>query len=50
MIDLMAAGIVDIIVVSLDSAAAVAFQAADLVKSGIATRVAAFTDPEWSRP
>jgi len=35
----------DIIVISLDSGGAGALQAADLVKSGIATRVAVFTDP-----
>ena len=35
----------DIIVVSLDSAGAGALEAADLVQSGIATRVAVFTDP-----
>lgn len=35
----------DIIVISLDSAGAGALEAADLVKSGIATRVAVFTDP-----
>ena len=35
----------DIIVVSLDSAAAGALEVADLVQSGIATRVAVFTDP-----
>jgi uncharacterized SAM-binding protein YcdF (DUF218 family) len=35
----------DIIVVSLDSAGAGALEAADLVHSGIATRVAVFTDP-----
>jgi uncharacterized SAM-binding protein YcdF (DUF218 family) len=35
----------DIIVVSLDSGGAGALQAADLVQSGIATRVAVFTDP-----
>jgi hypothetical protein len=36
---------VDIIVVSLDSGAAGALEAADLVQSGVATRVAVFTDP-----
>jgi hypothetical protein len=35
----------DIIVVSLDSGAAGALEAADLVQSGIATRVAVFSDP-----
>ena len=35
----------DIIVISLDSAGAGALQAADLVQSGIATRVAVFTVP-----
>src|SRR5260370_34281159 len=35
----------DIIVVSLDSGGAGALEAADLVPSGIATRVAVFTDP-----
>jgi hypothetical protein len=35
----------DIIIVSLDSGGAGALQAADLVQSGIATRVAVFTDP-----
>jgi hypothetical protein len=35
----------DIIVISLDSAGAGALEAADLVQSGIATRVAVFTDP-----
>jgi len=35
----------DIIVVSLDSSGAGALEAADLVQSGIATRVAVFTDP-----
>ena len=35
----------DVIVVSLDSGGAGALEAADLVKRGIATRVAAFTDP-----
>lgn len=35
----------DVIVVSLDSGGAGALQAADLVHSGIATRVAVFTDP-----
>jgi hypothetical protein len=35
----------DIIVVSLDSDGAGALEAADLVQSGIATRVAVFTDP-----
>jgi hypothetical protein len=34
----------DIVVVSLDSAGAGALEAADLVKSGVATRVAVFTD------
>jgi len=36
----------DLIVVSLDSAGAGALEAADLVQSGIATRVAVFTDPQ----
>jgi uncharacterized SAM-binding protein YcdF (DUF218 family) len=35
----------DVIVVSLDSGGAGALEAADLVRSGIATRVAVFTDP-----
>jgi hypothetical protein len=35
----------DIIVVSLDSEGAGALEAADLVQSGVATRVAVFTDP-----
>jgi hypothetical protein len=35
----------DIIVISADSEGAGALEAADLVKSGIATRVAVFTDP-----
>src|SRR5262245_18898335 len=35
----------DIIVVSLDSGGAAALEAADLVQSGVATRVAVFTDP-----
>jgi hypothetical protein len=35
----------DVIVVSLDSGGAGALEAADLVKRGIATRVAVFTDP-----
>src|SRR5882757_3529464 len=35
----------DIIVVSLDSGGAGALEVADLVQSGIATRVAVFTDP-----
>jgi hypothetical protein len=35
----------DIIVVALDSGGAGALEAADLVQSGIATRVAVFTDP-----
>jgi len=35
----------DIIVVSIDSGGAGALEAADLVQSGIATRVAVFTDP-----
>src|SRR6516164_10944168 len=35
----------DIIVVSLDSGGSGALEAADLVQSGIATRVAVFTDP-----
>jgi hypothetical protein len=35
----------DIIVISLDSGGAGALEAADLVKSGVATRVAVFTDP-----
>lgn len=38
-------GPADMIVVSLDSAGAGTLEAADLVKSGIATRVAVFTDP-----
>ena len=38
-------GVADIIVISLDSGGAGALEAADLVKSGIATRVAVFTDP-----
>jgi hypothetical protein len=38
-------GFADIIVISLDSGGAGALEAADLVKSGIATRVAVFTDP-----
>ena len=38
-------GIADIVVVSLDSDGAGALEAADLVQSGIATRVAVFTDP-----
>jgi hypothetical protein len=38
-------GVADIIVISLDSGGAGALEAADLVKSGIATRVAIFTDP-----
>jgi hypothetical protein len=38
-------GVADIIVMSLDSGGAGALEAADLVKSGIATRVAVFTDP-----
>jgi hypothetical protein len=37
--------VADIIVISLDSGGAGALEAADLVKSGIATRVAIFTDP-----
>jgi len=40
-----AVGVADIIVISLDSGGAGALEAADLVKSGIATRVAIFTDP-----
>jgi hypothetical protein len=36
----------DIIVVSLDTDGAGALEAADLVQSGIATRVAVFTDPQ----
>src|SRR5262249_49316050 len=35
----------DIIVVSLDSGGAGALEAADLVQSGVATRVAVFADP-----
>ena len=35
----------DIIVIALDSGGAGALEAADLVQSGIATRVAVFTDP-----
>src|SRR5262249_59406765 len=35
----------DIIVVSLDSGGAGALEAADLVQSGLANRVAVFTDP-----
>jgi hypothetical protein len=35
----------DVIVVSIDSGGAGALEAADLVQSGIATRVAVFTDP-----
>ena len=35
----------DIIVISLDSGGAGALEAADLVRSGIATRVAVFSDP-----
>jgi hypothetical protein len=35
----------DIIVISIDSAGAGALEAADLVQSGIATRVAVFSDP-----
>jgi hypothetical protein len=35
----------DVIVISLDSGGAGALEAADLVKEGIATRVAVFTDP-----
>src|ERR1700704_2673305 len=38
-------GVADIIVISLDSGGAGALEAADLVKSGIATRVAVFADP-----
>ena len=38
-------GVADIIVISLDSGGAGALETADLVKSGIATRVAVFTDP-----
>ena len=38
-------GVADIIVISLDSDGAGALEAADLVHSGIATRVANFTDP-----
>ena len=37
--------VADIIVISLDSGGAGALEAADLVKSSIATRVAVFTDP-----
>ena len=40
-----AAPAADLIVVSLDSGGAGALEAADLVQSGIATRVAVFTDP-----
>src|SRR3981081_2820174 len=35
----------DIIVISIDSGGAGALEAADLVQSGIATRVAVFSDP-----
>jgi hypothetical protein len=38
-------GVAETIVVSLDSGGAGALEAADLVQSGIATRVAVFTDP-----
>jgi hypothetical protein len=38
-------GVADLIVISLDSGGAGALEAADLVKAGIATRVAIFTDP-----
>jgi hypothetical protein len=38
-------GLADIIVISPDSGAAGALQAADLVQGGIASRVAVFTDP-----
>ena len=38
-------GAADLIVVSLDSAGAGSLEAADLVKGGIATRVAVFADP-----
>src|SRR5579859_7855587 len=38
-------GFADVIVVSLDSGGAGALEAADLVKRGISTRVAIFTDP-----
>jgi hypothetical protein len=38
-------GDADVIVVSLDSSGAGALEAADLVQSGTATRVAVFTDP-----
>jgi hypothetical protein len=38
-------GNADIIVVSLDSGGAGALEAADLVQSGVATRVAVFADP-----
>jgi hypothetical protein len=38
-------GVADVIVISLDSGGAGALEAADLVQSGIATRVAVFTDP-----
>jgi hypothetical protein len=38
-------GVADIIVVSLDSGGAGALEAADLVQSGIAARVAVFSDP-----
>jgi hypothetical protein len=38
-------GVADIVVVSPDSGGAGALEAADLVQSGIATRVAVFTDP-----
>jgi hypothetical protein len=39
----------DVIVVSLDSGGAAALEAADLVKSGIATRVAVFRPSGWRR-
>ena len=38
-------GVADIIVVSLDSGGAGALEAADLAQSGVAARVAVFTDP-----
>jgi hypothetical protein len=38
-------GAADIIVISVDSGGAGALEAGDLVKSGVATRVAVFTDP-----
>ena len=39
----------DIIVVSLSSGGAGALEAADLIQTGIARRVAVFTDAEWGR-